>query len=84
MTTTIAHKNQEQQLRRALNKHGYSLHKMHPNRRYRGLNLGGYMIVWDKYRACLPYCRESRTLICMGITSLLARHRGGNFRCWDT
>ena len=53
MTTTIAHKNKEQQLRRALNKHGYSLHKMHPNRRYRGLNLGGYMIVWEKYRACV-------------------------------
>lgn len=27
MTTTIAHKNEDQQLRRALNKHGYSLRR---------------------------------------------------------
>ena len=43
MTTTTANKNLEQKLRRALNKHGYSLHKSRkpfgPN------NLGGYMIV---------------------------------------
>lgn len=40
------YKNQEQKLRRALNKCGYSLHK---SRRGIGLdNLGGYMVV-DQY-----------------------------------
>lgn len=40
------HKNQEQKLRRALNKCGYSLHK---SRRGISLdNLGGYMVV-DQY-----------------------------------
>lgn len=43
MTTTIAHKNQEQQLRRALNKHGYSLRR---SRKPIDINnLGEYMIV---------------------------------------
>lgn len=43
MTTTIAHNNMERQLRRALNKHGYSLHK---SRQPVNIdNLGEYMIV---------------------------------------
>lgn len=43
MTTTIAHNNMERQLRRALNKHGYSLHK---SRKPVNIdNLGEYMIV---------------------------------------
>ena len=51
MTTTIANKNLEQQLRRALNKHGYSLHKSCMP--FGSNNLGGYMIIWDKYNACV-------------------------------
>lgn len=43
MTTTIAHKNQEQQLRRALNKHGYSLR--HSRKPISIDNMGDYMIV---------------------------------------
>ena len=51
MTTTTANKNMEQRLRRALNKHGYSLHK---SRRSFGYpNLGGYLIVLDKFNACV-------------------------------
>ena len=42
MTTTIAHKNQERQLRRALNKHGYSLH--HSRKPISIDNMGKYMI----------------------------------------
>jgi len=43
MTTTIAYKNQEQQLRRALNKHGYSLRR---SRKPISIdNMGEYMIV---------------------------------------
>ncbi len=43
MTTTIAYKNQERQLRRALNKHGYSLHR---SRKPISIdNMGEYMIV---------------------------------------
>lgn len=43
MTTTIAHKNEEQQLRRALNKHGYSLRR---SRKPISIdNMGEYMIV---------------------------------------
>ena len=43
MTTTIAYKNQEQQLRRALNKHGYSLRKS--QKPISIDNMGEYMIV---------------------------------------
>lgn len=53
MTDTTVNKNLERKLRRALHKHGYSMHKLHPNRHYLGINLGGYMIVWDKYNACV-------------------------------
>lgn len=43
MTTTIANKNQEQKLRRALNKHGYSLRR---SRKPISIdNMGEYMIV---------------------------------------
>lgn len=51
MTTTTANKNMEQRLRRALNKHGYSLHKSRGPFGYP--NLGGYLIVWTKYNACV-------------------------------
>ena len=54
MTETTVNKNLEQQLRRALHKHGYSLHKLHPDQvPTHGYNLGGYMIVLDKYNACV-------------------------------
>lgn len=49
MTITIAHKNLERQLRRALNKHGYSLRKS--RKPLNIVNLGEYMIVDTRYNA---------------------------------
>ena len=49
MTTTIAHKNWERQLRRALDKHGYSLRKS--RKPLSIVNLGEYMIVDTRYNA---------------------------------
>lgn len=48
MTTTIAHKNLERQLRRALDKHGYSLRK---SRKPLSIdNLGEYRIEDARYK----------------------------------
>jgi len=51
MTTTIAHNNKERQLRRTLNKLGYSIHKSRQPICIN--NLGGYMIVWNECKACV-------------------------------
>lgn len=50
MANTTVCKNKEQQLRRALNKKGYSLHKS--RKRININNLGGYMIV-NVYTNCV-------------------------------
>lgn len=48
MTTTIAHKNMERQLRRALDKHGYSLRKS--RKPLSIVNLGEYRIEDARYK----------------------------------
>ncbi len=51
MTNAFVIRNKEQQLRRTLNKLGYSIHK---SRKPICINnLGGYMIVWNEYKACV-------------------------------
>lgn len=60
MTTTTVNKNMEQKLRRALNKHGYSIRK---SRQAIGIdNLGGFMIVDDNINACVGGSRYDLTL----------------------
>lgn len=60
MTNTTAIKKQEMRLRRALNKHGYALHK---SRKSTGIdNLGGYMIVDLSTNACVGGSRYDLTL----------------------
>lgn len=60
MTETTVNKNLERKLRRALHKHGYSLHKS--RKQISADNLGGYMIEDTSLKACVAGSRYDYTL----------------------